>query len=239
MKRSPVRYFRLNLSRMTVGELWRACEGNIVAFFVVLPSKIGLGIFTPPYAAAIKTAWISIDPELIPRAAMKRLSSQVSLLQDEGFSVIDYGETPLLEKVREMYSVLMLSKDGLIGVGVFYLREPNKIICAAGLTTRCHDGTHIITSSERKLFNPLKGRSYQHYHELPADHLYAHHVDRLTQAEAQGASFTPYTAQQGISESIRMIQEWGNHLVERGVLVEIPDDEVEDILWHRGDNHGD
>ena len=62
MKRPPVRYFRLKLARMTVGEIWRACEGNIVAFFVVLPSKIGLGIFTPPYAPAFKTACLAVDP---------------------------------------------------------------------------------------------------------------------------------------------------------------------------------
>ena len=239
MNRPPVRYFRLNFGAMTVGEIWRGCEGNLVKFIAISTNKIGLKLVIPTYTASLKTEWIPIDPDDIPRAAMKQICNQVSPLKDVGFELISYGETPLLEETREMFTALMLSKDGVTGVGVVYLREPHKTTSAATMATRCSDGSYIVTTSEMRLFNMPSNRDFRYFQGMPASRLHDQHQERLHQAESRGKNFLKFTKQNVAEDSLRFVIEFGEYLVDRGVLVEIPDEEVEEIFWRRGDDHDD
>ncbi len=224
---------------MTIGEIWRACEGNVLAFLVLLPSKIGLAVITPGNAAAIVRQRIPIDPGDIPRHAMKAISNHVSHLKDADYELIHYSETPLLEETRELFSALMLSADGVTGAGVLYMKEPHKVISAATLVTRCSDGSYIGTTSEPRLFNMPTHFHFQHFVGMPANRLHDRHQERLHEAELHGMRFHKYTPQTVAKDSLRFIHDLGNHLIARGVFVEIPDAEVEDIFWRRGDDHDD
>jgi hypothetical protein len=138
----------------------------------------------------------------------------------------------LLERDRRLHTALLWHPEGEMAATVIDLVEPGEIITATSIGTRYKNGDVLITSSERKIFDlPEKWKGESLLKASPKE-LVTRHKERM---ETEPGTIRKYIRDEGPERSLAFEEELLEYLLERGILIELDQETVED-LWAERQN---
>lgn len=222
-----LRYYRINVRRMTVGEC-RRMTLDTFTFLVALLAKVGFPtpLRFPP--AIVPTRWHPTDE--LPEAAARRTKRAADALAADGFRLLGHGRWPIPEPHRSVCQSLYISPDRVTGVAVTLVQVGPTTVLIVGLTTRFRDGTFGITIDGRAHFDPPADQLWRACPGVPPEEMYAEHRRNLVRWEADGRVPEPFADRDGFHYAVELGRMQADELVERGVYIPMTDDEVSDYL---------
>jgi hypothetical protein len=190
------------------------------------------GAIPPPEWATLclPAAWPAVDPGGIPRPVADRLAGPVLDLTALGFRAVGHIRVPLLEAFRWLYGVLLISPDGRSGAAVADQRMAPNVPAEtfSALGSWFDDGTCLSTRNEPRRINPGPGLVWEHYPCARADELMVRHQKHLDRLTADGRTAIRFSDAGLMEASMAHDTLLFENMLDRGVLIEMTDDEVDD-----------
>src|SRR5579883_68076 len=173
----PTKYYKVHGGRLSFAEYWRMSPDPVTFLFAAGMKLFGGMPFNFSIPRADELHYV--EEEDLPRAAAKKMKGPVARLEEAGFALKFYHESPTLEDHRLGVAGVLLSADRRTYALVIYARDKAQQQLQFSCVSRATDGTYCGVTTQKKAMKPDPECRFFRHPGLAADALYDAHLEHL------------------------------------------------------------
>lgn len=230
----PTTYYKVHAGRIRVLEYWRMSPGW-VSFLVAVAAK-PFGGLSFPFRIPRPGELHRLDRRDVPEEAVRGLQDACDAFDEAGLTFHFFHEIVVVERDRLGVAAVHLSADGRTAGMALYGRQGDvhrvEASCASGFT----DDTYGTTTTQRQQLDSNPASVVARYPELPANELFARHVEHLDEWERKRGPARRLTAETLPGFVLAGEQATVDYHIRRGVFVPLTADELRALRSEAGDD---